>query len=41
MKYGAVAALVRSVASFSISSVHAGSQGQGSVDTLPVAAITV
>jgi carboxypeptidase Q len=37
-KYGAVAALVRSVASFSIYSVHAG--GQIGFD-LPFAAITV
>ena len=37
-KYGAVAALVRSVASFSISSVHAGIQQN---QEIPIAAITV
>ena len=40
-KYGAAAILVRSVASFSIYSVHAGMQSQTSKNLLPAAAITV
>ena len=40
-KYGAKAILVRSVASFSIYSVHAGMQSMTSAHLLPAAAITV
>jgi len=40
-KYGAVASLVRSIASSSIYSVHAGCQGKNSDNTIPAAAITV